>query len=249
MPIRGVVFDLGNTLVTQEPLVGSSSNRLGAATIAALARPFLVTDLTDEQFAEMLGETLQDALTEAYESACAVPDVHRLFRQVFDAMDWDAPADVIDVMLPAYFKPHFDAMQAFPQASTVLQLLREAGLRTAVIANLLYGEDLLISRLRTLDLATRLDTLVLSTETGWLKPHPWLYRAAAERLRLSPGELVMVGDDWEVDVRAPQRCGMRSIWVRSADVTPEGEAPAAIIEDLGDLIPAIASLDAADRRA
>ena len=55
MPIRGVVFDLGNTLVTQESLVGSSSNRLGAATIAALARPFLATNLTDEQFAEMLG--------------------------------------------------------------------------------------------------------------------------------------------------------------------------------------------------
>ena len=249
MPIRGVVFDLGNTLVTQEPLVGSSSNRLGAATIAALARPFLATNLTDEQFAEMLGETLQDALIQAYEGAGAVPDVHRLFRQAFDAMDWDAPTDVIDVMLPAYFKPHFDAMQAFPQASKVLQLLREAGLRTAVIANLLYGEDLLISRLRALDLATRIDTLVLSTETGWLKPHPWLYRAAAERLRLAPGELVMVGDDWEVDVRAPQRCGMRSIWLKSADVRPEDETPAAIIEDLGDLIPAIASLDVVDRTA
>ena len=129
MPIRGVVFDLGNTLVTQEPLVGSSSNRLGAATIAALARPFLATNLTDEQFAEMLGETLQDALIQAYEGACAVPDVHRLFRQAFDAMDWDAPTDVIDVMLPAYFKPHFDAMQAFPQASKVLQLLRSQTLQ------------------------------------------------------------------------------------------------------------------------
>ena len=59
----------------------------------------------------------------------------------------------------------------------------------------------------------------------------------------------MVGDDWEVDVRAPQRCGMRSIWLKSADVKPEDETPAAIIEDLGDLIPAIASLDVVDRTA
>ena len=204
------------------------------------------TELTDEQLAETLGEAMQEALIEAYQGECATPDAHRIFQEVFDGLDWEAPSEVIDVLLPAYFKPHFDAMQAVPQAANVLQLLREAGVRTAMITNLLYGDDLLIKRLGVLELIQRLDVLVISTESGWLKPHPAMYRAAAERRELPFQELVMVGDDWDIDVRSPQRLGMRAIWLKSADVRPAGEAPAAIIEGLGDLIPAIGVLEASD---
>lgn len=243
MPIRGVIFDVGGTLLTQEPLVGSPSNQRGAAAIAPLVRPFLSTELTDDQLAESLGEALQEALVATYQHECALPDAHRVFVEVFDAMDWEPSSEAIDVLMPAYFQPWFEAMQPLPQAVRVLQLLREADLRTAAIANLLYGEDLLIERLRTLGLAPHLDALVFSTELGWLKPHPAPYRAAAQRLGLSPQTLVMVGDDWEVDVRAAQRLGIRSIWLRSADLRPRDESAAAVIDDLGDLIPAIAGLD------
>ena len=249
MPIRGVIFDVGDTLLTQEPLVGSPSNRLGAAAIAPLVRPYLTTDLTDDQLAESLGEALQEALTEAYRRECALPDAHRVLTEVLDAMDWEPSPEAVDVLLPAYFEPWFQAMQPLPQAARVLQLLREAGLRTGAIANLLYGEDLLLERLRTLGLAPHLDTLVFSTDLGWLKPHPAPYRAAAQRLGLSLQSLVMVGDDWEIDVRAAQRLGIRGIWLRADDARPRREAAAAIIDDLGDLIPAIAELDRDERAA
>lgn len=249
MPIRGVIFDVGDTLLTQEPLVGSPSNRRGAAAIAPLVRPFLTTELTDEQLAESLGESLQEALVAAYQHECALPDVHRVFLEVFDAMDWEPSGEAIDVLMPAYFQPWYQAMQPLPQAARVLQLLREADLRTGAIANLLYGEDLLIERLRALGLAQHLDTLVLSTDLGWLKPHPAPYRAAAQRLGLSPQSLVMVGDDWEIDVRAPERLGIRGVWLRGTNARPRRESDVAIIDDLGDLIPAIAELDREERAA
>ena len=249
MPIRGVIFDVGDTLLTQEPLVGSPSNRRGAAAIAPLVRPFLTTHLTDDQLAESLGEGLQEALVEAYRHECALPDAHRVFTEVFDGLDWDPPSEAIEALLPVYFHPWFQAMQPLPQAARVLELLREAGVRTAAVANLLYGEDLLLERLRTLGLAAHLDALVFSTELGWLKPHPAPYRTAAQRLGLSAQTLVMVGDDWKVDVRAAQRLGLRAVWLRSADARPRGESAAAIIDDLGDLIPAIAGLDRDERAA
>ena len=249
MPIRGVIFDIGDTLLTQEPLVGSPSNRRGAAAIAPLVRPFLKTTLTDEQLAESFGEALQEALVEAYQHECALPNAHRILAQVLDAMDWEPSDEAVEVLLPAYFEPWYEAMQPRPQAVRVLQLLREAGLRLAAIANVLYGEDLLLERLRTLGLAPHLDAVVFSTELGWLKPHPAPYRAASQRLRLPAQSLVMVGDDWEIDVRAAQRLGIRAIWLRSADLRPGDESAAAAIDDLGDLIPAIAELDQRERAA
>jgi HAD superfamily hydrolase (TIGR01549 family) len=249
MPIRGVIFDVGDTLLTQEPLVGSPSNMRGAADIAPLVRPFIKAGLTDEQLAESFGEALQEALVDAYQHECALPDVHRVLAHVLDEMDWEPSSEAIEVLLPAYFEPWYKAMQPLPKAVRVLQLLREAGLRIAAIANVLYGEDLLLERLRTLGLAPHLDAVVISTELGWLKPHPAPYRAAAQRLGLSPQTLVMVGDDWEIDVRAAQRLGIRSVWLRSADMQPHRESAAAVIDDLGDLIPAIAELDQQERAA
>ena len=230
--------------------MGSPSNRLGAASLAAFMARLVENAPTTEQLAESLGEALHEALVEAYQGECAVPEAHRVFRAVFDNLEWEPPGEILDVMLPAYFRPHYGAMRADAQAPRVLGLVREAGLRIAVIANLIYGDDLLLSRLAKLGILAKVDACVLSTQTGWLKPHPAAYREAQQRLGLPASELVMVGDDWEFDVKVPQRLGMRAIWRRRPGAAlPEGVEPDAVIDRLGDVLPTIASLEARERVA
>ena len=138
-------------------------------------------------------------------------------------------------------------MTVDPLAVRTLELLRRAGVRTAVVGNLIYGEELLVERLRAFDLLRLVDALVLSTESGWMKPHPVAYREALRRLDVPAAEAVMVGDDLEIDVRAPQALGLRAIWLRRDSGSGLGSVtPDAIIDDLGKLIPAIAELDAAE---
>ena len=249
MAIRGVLFDLGDTLVTQEPLVGSPSNREGAAQVAeALGR--LTDDApTAEQLTDPLGETLQEALAASYQGECAVPDARRVFVEVLDRFDLEAPSELIDLLLPMYFGPHYARMTVDPHAVRTLGLLRRAGVRTAIMGNLIDGEELLIERLQAFDLPRQVDALVLSTESGWMKPHPVAYREALRRIEMPADAAVMVGDDLEFDVRVPQALGLRAIWLRrDASRDPAPVTPDAIIDDLGQLIPAIAELDAAEKQ-
>lgn len=246
MTIRGVIFDLGDTLVTQEPMLGSPSNRAGAASLADIIgrRRLMPEPPAADQLGEALGEALQEALAETYTSQCALPDVRQVFRAVFDRFEWEPASEVVEFLLPAYFQPFFDAMWPTDQASCVLGLLRKAGLRTAIIANLIYGEDLLLHRLRTLGILPNVDACVLSTENGWFKPHPVPYREARIRLGSAAADTVMVGDDWDFDVQAPQRMGIRAIWLRRpGTVLPDNVTPDAIIGGLGDLLPAISELE------
>ncbi len=252
MAVRGVIFDLWDTLVSQEPMLGSPSNRAGAALLAGvIERGGLMPEPpAADQLAESLGEALQEALIETYTSQCALPDVREVFGAVFDRFEWEPPAELIELMLPVYFRPFFESMRPADQAAPVLALLRKAGLRTAIIANLLYGEDLLLQRLRTLGILPSVDACVLSTESGWFKPHPVPYREARTRLGFAAADTVMVGDDWDFDVRTPQRMGMRAVWLRRPGATlPDGVAPDAVIDGLGDLLPAIAALEASGRVA
>lgn len=247
MAIRGVLFDLGDTLVTQEPLVGSPSNRQGAAQVAEALGRLTEVAPTAEQLTDPLGETLQEALVESYQGECAVPDARRVFLEVLDRFDIEPPSELIDLLLPLYFGPHYARMTVDPLAVRTLELLRRASVRTAVVGNLIYGEELLVERLRAFDLLRLVDALVLSTESGWMKPHPVAYREALRRLDVPAADAVMVGDDLDFDVRAPQALGLRAIWLRRtptpgiASVTPD-----TIIDDLGQLIPAIAELDATE---
>ncbi|MCY4113406.1 MAG: HAD family hydrolase [Chloroflexi bacterium] len=247
MAIRGVLFDLGDTLVTQEALVGSPSNRQGAAQVAEALGQLTEVAPTAEQLTDPLGETLQEALIESYQGECAVPDARRAFLEVLDRFDLEPPSELIDLLLPMYFGPHYARMTVDPLAVRTLELLRRADVRTAIVGNLIHGEELLVERLRAFDLLRLVDALVLSTESGWMKPHPVAYREALRRLDVPAADAVMVGDDLEVDVRAPQALGLRAIWLRrDAPSGPASVTPDAIINDLGGLIPAIAELDAAE---
>ncbi|MBN1570761.1 MAG: TIGR01458 family HAD-type hydrolase [Acidobacteria bacterium] len=71
------------------------------------------------------------------------------------------------------------------------------------------------------------------------KPEATFFRAAAEKLKLSASEIVMVGDSIETDIAAAQQSGMKGILVRTGKFRPsdlEGETiPDAVLDSIRDL--------------
>jgi HAD superfamily hydrolase (TIGR01549 family) len=54
-----------------------------------------------------------------------------------------------------------------------------------------------------------------------VKPHPEYYREILAYLGLDPGEALMIGDDWERDIRPASAIGMQTYWIAS----PQSEPP------------------------
>ena len=69
--ILGIVFDLGDTLVTQEPLVGSAACHQGAAAILPVISEFGHLTPSREQLADLIGERLHEAVVQAYQGNLA----------------------------------------------------------------------------------------------------------------------------------------------------------------------------------
>jgi phospholysine phosphohistidine inorganic pyrophosphate phosphatase len=71
------------------------------------------------------------------------------------------------------------------------------------------------------------------------KPTPAFFMNAAQKLNLSPREIVMIGDSIETDVEAAQKAGMKGILVRTGKFRPsdlDGEVvPDAILDSVKDL--------------
>ena len=83
-----------------------------------------------------------------------------------------------------------------------------------------------IDFLRSLGVAPLLDALCLSCDEGRLKPDPLFFRTAAEKLRLLPSEVAMVGDSADDDVRGALGAGLVAVHLdRKGDAEAVPGAP------------------------
>jgi len=92
------------------------------------------------------------------------------------------------------------------------------------------------------DLKRFFDVLVIEGEMGVGKPEEIVYRYALSKLRVKAEEAWMVGDNLEWDVVAPQRLGLRGVWVDGpGQGLPKGAdaAPHRIIRAFPELLDAV----------
>ena len=105
-----------------------------------------------------------------------------------------------------------------PQAAELVDGLRERGLRVGYVSNTLDPPEVVLEVMADEGMAQRADVVVLSSDVGYRKPSPRIYRAALERIG-APGERTLfVGDRVLEDVVGPAREGMRTClatWFRS----------------------------------
>lgn len=242
--IRGVIFDLGHTLMH---LAGSWPQVLerGAGDLAAfLARQDL--DLDGQAF----GRTLLDRRTQGFVQATET------LREVAaeDSMRWTFARFGLPDPEPALVRGAIDAFFAYEkscwsvdrEAHSVLRQLARQGLRLGMFSN--ATDDRFIQQLvDDLGLRPWLSPALSSAGTGLRKPDPAALLPFLAAWDLPAASVAMVGDTLGADILGAQRAGMRTVWYRTReDARQEGSGnsaadyaesilPDASIDRLGEL--------------
>ena len=242
--IKGAIFDLGDTLVTQEPLYGGPACYEGATAI----RPFVLEHClwapSNEQIAETVGSRLQAAVVQSYESDFAQPDAEAAFVAALQELECELPRVAVPRALDAFFWAHYSSVQLLGEVLPTLTLAKGLGLKLGLVANVLWGSELLMRRLRELGIDRLMSAFVFSCDIGWMKPYPAAYLEVLRRLGVRAAEAVMIGDDPFADVQGAQRAGIAAVWKRDRPGRrpPNGVKPQVVIDDIRQLLPAVAEL-------
>jgi putative hydrolase of the HAD superfamily len=105
----------------------------------------------------------------------------------------------------------WERMTLFPGVTAALETLRARGVPLAMVTN---GDATHQRRkIDRHDLERFFDVIVVEGEMGVGKPEEVVYRYALSKLGVKPEDAWMVGDNLEWDVLAPQRLGLRGVWV------------------------------------
>jgi putative hydrolase of the HAD superfamily len=140
--------------------------------------------------------------------------------------------DQLDAVFADYIACYQAAWAAFDDAAPALRRVAAAGLRVGVLTN--GNQVQQTAKLRVTGLLALCGPVFASAELPAGKPDPRAYLHACEGLQLAPAQVLMVGDNYELDVAAARAAGLRAIHL---DRSVAGSAAAAdSIGSLDDLL-------------
>lgn len=197
--IRGVLFDLDNTLLDFMHMKRVSVEAAVSAMIDA-GMPLPRHEATKEIY-EIYGE-------EGIEYQRIFNDfLAKRFGQV--EYKWLAAAVV------AYRRARDGALVSYPHVHSTLVELARRGLKLAVISDApRLGAWL---RLAQLNLHHLFDPVITFEDTGHRKPSPVPFERAMDKLQLKPNELLMIGDWPERDMVGAKQLGIKTVFARYGD--------------------------------
>jgi putative hydrolase of the HAD superfamily len=224
--IRGVIFDLGSTLIRFEgeyPEILQESSQVLAGQLERDGY-----HLDGKSFIEAFMQEILDSF-QVRERDWVERTTSSLLRKVLARFGHREVADeVIEHALLQFYnvsEAHWAPMEGVYK---VLDELRVKGMCLGMISN--AGDEGNVQRLIDFaQLRPYFKPIFISAAMGIRKPNPKLFEMVLETWNLPADQVVMVGDNLGADIRGAQNAGVHQIWLTTQADTPSNREHASVI--------------------
>jgi putative hydrolase of the HAD superfamily len=225
--IRAVLFDLDNTLT-------DFMKMKDGAIVAAVAA--------------MIDMGLPLSHAEARRRIYEIYDREGIeYQRVFDTLLRDVHGrlrpEILAAGITGYRRARESQLVLYPHVHATLVTLLRDGIRLAVLSDAPSLQAW--QRLHHLALQHFFEHVITFDDTGEHKPSPAPFRRAMELLGLPAGDLLMVGDWPERDMKGASAQGIRTVYARYGDTSGAEHSGADYeIDDISELLGIIAGINA-----
>jgi HAD superfamily hydrolase (TIGR01549 family) len=247
MNVKGIFLDFGFVIGYPTPGITRPRNRK----YMYLDWNGIETMLTDRDLTQHLRPAVGHAELEAFFDR----EIYRVFveHEQTDAIDpqtnklllnklhlvFDCP---INQQLVDRILTHLDTMKYVTldtKAVEVVVELKRRGFWLALVSNMMLPGKLLKAKLENANILTYFDTITISSDVGFIKPHPEIFRQTLRESKLKPDEVVFVGDTYQQDIVGAKRVGLKTVWLNTRHeprTMARDDPPDYEIETLAELI-------------
>ncbi|MCF7810548.1 HAD family hydrolase [bacterium] len=199
---KGILFDYWGTLVNWKPNRKSGINGL-------LKMIPDRKDITFEMVKEIADE-LMEAAGEIRKSSMIEFSRAQFDRNLFNRLGiaFDLTDDELDRM---YIRNSFLSEREHGVIN-MLSAVKQKDIKTGVVSNATAGVKAHTELLNDLGILKYIDFVMISSDYGFRKPHPQLFKTALARMGTKPENTWFAGDTLTDDVIGSTNAGMTSVW-------------------------------------
>jgi HAD superfamily hydrolase (TIGR01549 family) len=209
--IKGIIFDLGHTLIR----FTGDWDEVSRDGVEAMARWYLKKKHIKLD-GQALGEAFIAERLAARETAAQTQmevTAQESLQAALKKVEASAAAmNLVETAVKVFFEPEERAWQSYPDTVDTLKVLKSRNYRLGLYSN--ATDDPFVQRtVNRNSLRPWLAPTFSSAGWGWRKPRPEAFELIARRWGLPASEIVVVGDTLKADVSGAQACGMYSVLV------------------------------------
>jgi FMN phosphatase YigB (HAD superfamily) len=235
--IRGVIFDLGSTLIDFD----GDYAQVIPDSLAAIADHFLAEGISLDrpEFISHFGQALKDYHNRRDDDHVELSTYAILCEILGQFIDPLPEESVLRDGLTAMYAVSEVYWKPKVTMHTVLKQLFASGYKLGLLSN--AGDEANVHRLiDNAGIREFFDPILISAALGIRKPDPRPFRQILEQWTLPPEAVVMVGDLLEMDILGAQRTGIHNIWLHDGSKSdssdhPQDLQPEFIAKDLGEI--------------
>ncbi len=202
-PLRALCFDYGNTLIAFGPEQQDAQLEAMCHTLEGAGHDVDLPKLNALRKEQVLRPYHSGGVENNWEDVC---------REVVELCENPPSPALIQAISQARQEAFFQSVSLNPEVLKLLHDLRPC-YRLALLSNYPCTTSI-VGSLQRLGLRDLFETVVVSADVGYAKPHPAPYDELLKQLELPPGECAYIGDNWLADIQGAGRKGMHTVWVR-----------------------------------
>jgi HAD superfamily hydrolase (TIGR01549 family) len=208
--IKGVIFDLGSTLIEYENRSWIEVSYDGQKLAYGQLRNFNHNLPDFKTFNNRLEEIKQKYREHAIRTLSEWR-ITNAPEKLLTELGLDNPKEESRRFIDAFYTVVREQLTECEGARDTLEELHNRRYKLGLISNTIFPGNLHEADLEKFGLIPYLGFRIYSCEFGLRKPHPDIFRAGLDKIGLTLSETIYVGDRYTEDIQGPRRIGMSAI--------------------------------------
>lgn len=243
---EAVIFDLDDTLIdwSERSMSGAEINRRHMGYVYDFLSADGHTLPERDEFLDCFREVVVASWQEAKKTWAGV-NFAQVLQDSLVACELDVSQIDLNAVMRAYDWQPMPGVRPYLDARPVLEAIKQRGYKIGLITNSMQPMWMRDVELEAYDILHFFDARVTSGDTGYMKPHPIIYRQLLAQLDVEPQRAVFVGDRPANDIAGANSVGLVSVLMDPPHLQRDlGDVqPDFTITQLRELLPILEKLD------
>jgi putative hydrolase of the HAD superfamily len=200
---RGIIFDLGNTVLNEESFDALPGN---IKLLEFATNPCNLTPGEIQAFADEINR----GLFKVREELMVEFNVQNFQRLLYETLGIS-----LNIDYPEAEREFWRATSRYSPAEgifEVLDILEANNIKAGILSNTAFSGYLLEEELARHSLAHRFSFVISSADYGFRKPSQRIFDVAIKKMNLEPADIWFAGDKLEYDIKGAIQSGLHPVW-------------------------------------